>query len=59
MDERQNDRNPGLPDYDDEVMRRREAARQKRREERMRALRIQRAVFLGAAALLLIVEQRQ
>ena len=55
MDERQNDRNPGLPDYDDEVMRRREAARQKRREERMRALRIQRAIFFGVFILLLIV----
>ena len=43
------------PDREDELMRLRAQARQKRREERMRALRIQRAVFLGAAALLLIV----
>ena len=42
------------PDYDDEVMRRREAARQRRREERMRALRIQRAIIFGVTALLLI-----
>ena len=38
----------------DEAMRSREAARQRRREERMRALRIQRAAFGGVAALLVI-----
>lgn len=43
------------PDFGDEAMRRREAARQKRREERMRALRIQRAILFGALALVIIV----
>ena len=43
------------PERDDEAMRRREAARERRRAERMRALRIQRAILLGAVALVLIV----
>ena len=44
---------PG-PDRDDEVMRRREAARQRRQDERMRALRFQRAIILGLTALAVV-----
>lgn len=58
MDERQEGRKPektmSLSDREDEMIRRREAARQKRREERKRALRIQWAILLGVLALLLI-----
>ena len=50
-------RREAAPRYerDDEVMRRREAARQRRRAERMRALRIQRAILFGVVAVVLIV----